>query len=38
VDCELSGRVDNSFDKFYYEQTFRPVEPRRAYVTASVKF
>ncbi|HRE82322.1 MAG TPA: TonB-dependent receptor [Opitutaceae bacterium] len=38
LECDLSGRVDNIFDKFYYEQTFRPVEPRRAYVTASFKF
>jgi len=38
VDADVSLRVDNLFDKFYYEQTFRPVEPRRTYLSASLKF
>lgn len=38
IDADVSARVDNLFDKFYFEQTFRPMEPRRAYVTASCKF
>jgi outer membrane receptor protein involved in Fe transport len=38
IEADVSARVDNIFDKFYYEQTFRPVEPRRSYVTASFKF
>jgi iron complex outermembrane receptor protein len=38
IEADLSARVEHLFNNFYYEQTFRPVEPRRGFVTASFKY
>ncbi len=38
VETDVSLRVDNLFDQFYYEHTFRPVQPRRFHVNANFRF
>lgn len=38
VQAELVANVKNVFDKFYFNQTFRPADPRQFFVSANVKF
>jgi iron complex outermembrane receptor protein len=38
VELELVANVKNIFDKFYFNQTFRPADPRTFYFSTNLKF
>lgn len=38
VDVEFVANVKNVFDEFYFNQTFRPADPRTYYFSTNLKF
>ena len=38
LNTDVSLRVENALDKFYFDETFRPNEPRRYYLNTRFKF